>query len=66
MILGGVLVAGEMVVLEEDHELSRHGTEPQLQIYLHFSATLSVSFGQFELSKREAFIENHRRSPNPA
>jgi hypothetical protein len=42
VVLGGALVAGEMVVLEEDHELSRHGTEPQLQIYSHFSATLSV------------------------
>jgi hypothetical protein len=44
VVLGGALVAGEMVVFEEDHELSRYGTELRLQIYSHSFADLSVLF----------------------
>jgi hypothetical protein len=40
-------------VLEEDYELSRHDTEPRLQICSHSSASLSILFAQFELSRRE-------------
>jgi len=36
--LGGSLLAGERVVPEEDRELSRHGTEPHLQVYSYFFA----------------------------
>jgi hypothetical protein len=44
VVLGGSLVAGERVLLEEGHALSRHGTE---------RANLSVLFVQSELSRRE-------------
>jgi hypothetical protein len=50
VVLGGSLVAGEKVVVEEDHELSRHGTEPGLQIYSHSFANLSVLFVQSAFS----------------
>ena len=35
MVLGESLVVGEKVVVEKDHELSRHGTKLGLQIYSH-------------------------------
>lgn len=53
VVLGGAFVAGEMVVLEEDHKLSRHGTELWLQIYSHSFANLLVLFVQSELSRRD-------------
>jgi hypothetical protein len=33
VVLGGSLVSGEMIVVEEDHELSRHGAELRLHIF---------------------------------
>ena len=41
MVLGGSLVAGERVVVEDDHELSRHCTEPRLQTFAFFRNLLS-------------------------
>jgi hypothetical protein len=53
VVLGGSLVAGEKVIVEEDHELSRHGTQLRLQTYSHSFTNLSVLFVQSELLRRE-------------
>jgi hypothetical protein len=49
--LGGSLVAGERVLLEEDYALSRHGK--RLQIYSHSFASFSVLVVESELSGRK-------------
>jgi hypothetical protein len=53
VVLGGSLVAGVRLVVEEGHGLSRHGTELWLQIYSHSFANLSVLFVQFNRRTEE-------------